>query len=245
MIKFFRKIRQNLLNEGKTAKYFKYAIGEIVLVVIGILIVLQINNWNEERKDQNKLLNIYRLISIDIDNDIEELQANLDFYNDKKSVFEKVVHDSITPNLLDQGLSSLISSSPRTLLNKKGVSQLGALQENDSLTFYLNDIYQFMDTRLIPLENGISDEVVDHKKYVRNTYEWYSEWINTTITQEVGSKEIHDYFLTNTAYRNRVVFLYDQIYNYYALSLAALIESLKMMQEAIDEILKKGNDQAL
>jgi hypothetical protein len=52
MIKFFRKIRQNLLNEGKTAKYFKYAIGEIVLVVIGILIALQINNWNENQKSK-------------------------------------------------------------------------------------------------------------------------------------------------------------------------------------------------
>jgi hypothetical protein len=51
MIKLFRKIRQNLLNEGKTTKYFKYAIGEIVLVVIGILIALQINNWNENRKE--------------------------------------------------------------------------------------------------------------------------------------------------------------------------------------------------
>jgi len=50
MIKFFRNIRQNLLNEGKTTRYFKYAIGEIVLVVIGILIALQINNWNEIRK---------------------------------------------------------------------------------------------------------------------------------------------------------------------------------------------------
>ena len=50
MIKFFRKIRQQLLSEGKIGKYFKYAIGEIVLVVIGILIALQINNWNEERK---------------------------------------------------------------------------------------------------------------------------------------------------------------------------------------------------
>ncbi|NKI30420.1 DUF6090 family protein [Croceivirga thetidis] len=50
MIKFFRKIRQNLLSEGKTGKYFKYAIGEIFLVVIGILIALQINNWNESRK---------------------------------------------------------------------------------------------------------------------------------------------------------------------------------------------------
>ncbi|PHQ28449.1 DUF6090 family protein [Leeuwenhoekiella nanhaiensis] len=50
MINFFRKIRQNLLSEGKTAKYIKYATGEIVLVVIGILIALQINNWNEGRK---------------------------------------------------------------------------------------------------------------------------------------------------------------------------------------------------
>ncbi|MCI4666653.1 MAG: DUF6090 family protein [Bacteroidia bacterium] len=54
MIKFFRKIRQNLLSEGKTGKYFKYAIGEIILVVIGILIALQINNWNENRKAENE-----------------------------------------------------------------------------------------------------------------------------------------------------------------------------------------------
>ncbi|SDB19800.1 hypothetical protein SAMN03097699_0049 [Flavobacteriaceae bacterium MAR_2010_188] len=99
-----------------------------------------------------------------------------------------------------------------------------------------------MDTRLLPLENGISNEVVDHKKYIRDTYDWYPEWINSTITQKVGSKEIHDYFLTNSTYRNRVVFLYDQIYNYYVRSLAALIKSLKMMKEAIGEILKKGND---
>jgi len=58
MIKFFRKIRQNLLSEGKTGNYFKYAIGEIVLVVIGILIALQINNWNENRIT-NKTVNTY------------------------------------------------------------------------------------------------------------------------------------------------------------------------------------------
>ena len=49
MIKFFRKIRQNLLMENKTGKYLKYAVGEIILVVIGILIALQINNWNQQR----------------------------------------------------------------------------------------------------------------------------------------------------------------------------------------------------
>ena len=54
MIKFFRKIRQNLLSEGKTGKYLKYAIGEIILVVIGILIALSINNWNENQKLRNQ-----------------------------------------------------------------------------------------------------------------------------------------------------------------------------------------------
>lgn len=54
MIKLFRTIRQKLIIEGKTANYLKYAIGEIVLVVIGILIALQINNWNENRKDKKK-----------------------------------------------------------------------------------------------------------------------------------------------------------------------------------------------
>jgi len=52
MIKFFRKIRQNLLSEGKTGKYIKYAIGEIVLVVIGILIALSINNWKNYQDDR-------------------------------------------------------------------------------------------------------------------------------------------------------------------------------------------------
>ena len=52
MIKFFRKIRQRLLSENKFSKYLIYAIGEIILVVIGILIALSINNWNENKKDR-------------------------------------------------------------------------------------------------------------------------------------------------------------------------------------------------
>jgi len=52
MIKFFRKIRYNLMSENKKGKYIKYAIGEIVLVVIGILIALSINNWNNNNQDK-------------------------------------------------------------------------------------------------------------------------------------------------------------------------------------------------
>ena len=63
MIKFFRTIRKTLIMENKTSKYLKYAIGEIVLVVVGILIALQINNWNENRKLrnlENKLLSMFQ-----------------------------------------------------------------------------------------------------------------------------------------------------------------------------------------
>ena len=60
MIKFFRKIRQDLLKKNKTGKYLKYAIGEIVLVVIGILIALSINNWNENKKNINQVEKAFR-----------------------------------------------------------------------------------------------------------------------------------------------------------------------------------------
>src|SRR5210317_1869781 len=58
MIKLFKKIRQQLLSQSKLSKYLIYAIGEIVLVVIGILIAIQINNWNEDQKksDREKIL---------------------------------------------------------------------------------------------------------------------------------------------------------------------------------------------
>ena len=52
MIKFFRKIRFDLMKKYKTGKYLKYAIGEIILVVIGILINLSINDWNDNRKNR-------------------------------------------------------------------------------------------------------------------------------------------------------------------------------------------------
>ena len=54
MIKFFRKIRYDLMEKNKTGKYLKYAIGEIILVVIGILIALYINNWNNNQNNLNK-----------------------------------------------------------------------------------------------------------------------------------------------------------------------------------------------
>lgn len=77
MIKFFRKIRQNMIKENKVSKYMLYAVGEIVLVVIGILIALSINNWNEKRND-NKISQVYlKGITNDIKNDLEQIDIIL------------------------------------------------------------------------------------------------------------------------------------------------------------------------
>ena len=54
MIPYFRKIRKQHADDNKPLKYLRYAVGEIILVVIGILIALQINNWNQARIDQKK-----------------------------------------------------------------------------------------------------------------------------------------------------------------------------------------------
>jgi len=82
MIKFFRNIRRRLLSENKLSRYFLYAIGEIFLVVIGILIALQINNWNEAKKtklQEVKLLN----------NLYASIQGDLIYINDYSSVFDQ------------------------------------------------------------------------------------------------------------------------------------------------------------
>ena len=77
MIKFFRKIRQNLLIENKTGAYFKYAIGEIILVVIGILIALQINHWNENRKENSSLQILTENLNNEFEKNLIELELDI------------------------------------------------------------------------------------------------------------------------------------------------------------------------
>ena len=77
MIKFFRKIRQRLLTKNKFSKYLLYAFGEIVLVVIGILIALQINNLNEQQKTKNYEKKILKEIRASLTKDLERTQNNL------------------------------------------------------------------------------------------------------------------------------------------------------------------------
>ncbi|MFH6768800.1 DUF6090 family protein [Gaetbulibacter aquiaggeris] len=77
MIKFFRKIRQKLLAENKISKYLLYAVGEIILVVIGILIALQINNWNEINKTHIIEINTLKELRSDLEQNRIEINGHI------------------------------------------------------------------------------------------------------------------------------------------------------------------------
>ncbi|NNK79857.1 MAG: hypothetical protein HKO93_00035 [Flavobacteriales bacterium] len=86
MIKFFRKIRQRLLSESKFSKYLLYAIGEIALVMIGILLALQVNNWNELRKERGREVGFLHGLKTDLLAD----QRQLDYIIERRT--EKVAN---------------------------------------------------------------------------------------------------------------------------------------------------------
>lgn len=75
MIRFFRRIRKNLLEENRLRKYIVYAIGEIILVMIGILLALQVNNWNEEKKGKAELNQYLGSLKENIQQDIKTLDS--------------------------------------------------------------------------------------------------------------------------------------------------------------------------
>jgi len=78
LIGFFRKIRQQLIGESKISKYLLYALGEILLVVIGILIALQVNNWNQERLATIKAISYHERIIEDLDIFISETERAME-----------------------------------------------------------------------------------------------------------------------------------------------------------------------
>jgi hypothetical protein len=111
MIKFFRKIRQNLLSEGKTGKYIKYAIGEIILVVVGILIALSINTWSQNVQNKRKEVEHLSNLILDLKADslrLSTLENSFKIAVQSKRVFEDIIDgrrtsmDSININFTNQ-----------------------------------------------------------------------------------------------------------------------------------------------
>ena len=92
MIKFFRKIRYNLMETGKTGKYLKYAIGEIVLVMIGILLALQVNNWNEERKTRQKEQKILLELKDNLEESLQSFQYRRNVTHREIRMIDRIFH---------------------------------------------------------------------------------------------------------------------------------------------------------
>ncbi len=121
MIKFFRKIRKNLLSENKFSKYFMYAIGEIVLVMIGILLALSVSNWNTERQENES--NVRLLEKLD-----NELQLNIDrlsFLNNhelgyinnlkRNDSLEVILNNGLTENDIENLVKNYFTASTLNL----------------------------------------------------------------------------------------------------------------------------------
>ncbi|MCH2490870.1 MAG: DUF6090 family protein [Flavobacteriales bacterium] len=207
MIKFFRRIRHRLLSENKFGRYVIYGIGEIVLVVIGILIALYINNWNEERKSiaetEHLLTQIHRELAFNIDqaNDVSR------FYRQRDSLVYNVLHKKVTyndyiPNRLYSGLlqgiplANLKDNAFRNLTNHE--SQL--TQQQDSLYDKLIDLYEKNKNRLdISDENAIM-RLQKHAQKLKDEKPWY---YNYHVKNEL-TDEMIDYFLNDPIYLNEV-----------------------------------------
>ena len=163
MIKFFRKIRQNLLSEGKTGKYFKYAIGEIVLVVIGILIALSINNWNESRKNLKTKINYIEsfkrdlsLDTLDLSNSIKFMKADLDYH---LFLSERISSQFANKDTLIKIIRFEYSPyfNPANNLNNKTFEQINSVGQLNLLDSWMTDLiikhnsFQLQMTKVIDM----------------------------------------------------------------------------------------------
>ncbi|WP_375325524.1 DUF6090 family protein [Flagellimonas sp. GZD32] len=150
MIKFFRKIREKFLIENKFNKYLIYAIGEIFLVVIGILIALQINNWNNNRIEHKIETNILSEILVNLEKDIINLNSKITYNNDKtklnRDVLEHLEQRTPLTDSLKWSYARIIGRGnfePITVayenLKSKGIDII----HNDSLRIAISELYDF------------------------------------------------------------------------------------------------------
>jgi hypothetical protein len=176
MIKFFRKIRQKMLSENKVRQYLLYAIGEIILVVIGILIALQINNWNEGRKATNKLHNYTQKLINDIVSDTVnlnmlinkgkkrqlEIETYFEYFDSGNNTLDKLLDSAYQ---VDLTLFRYLPIS-YTFQDMQQSGNTDLLNENQRKAFVeLNNAQEFL---IIIIEKAIAD--IKEEQYKRNTY---------------------------------------------------------------------------
>jgi hypothetical protein len=230
MIKIFRNIRQNLLSEGKTSKYFKYAIGEIFLVVIGILIALQINNWNENRKQNDNLSSIYQIIKEDLTIDIAEIDVFIEeFETVREPAFEAVLNTNPSKEewLKHPEYRSVLEGFKDFTINQRGFEMLKS-QLNSTIIAKQNlasKINLFYNQHLVEI-NVANYEIM--REFENNMNERkQSPWLaNFILNKDI--KEAVEYIVDDPIEKNRIA-LYYIVYRIYVKEL----QKFKINGEAI------------
>lgn len=183
MIKIFRNIRYKLMSENKTGRYFKYAIGEIILVVIGILIALQINNWNENRKNSITEADYYCRILDDFVLNEKLIDENYERINHKIQLTKALIKDI-----------HKIPNVKSTIVNKFIAAVRQDVFVPSTITF--DDITSSGQLKLLK-DIELKNRLIQHRAFLNNTIELLEENRN-----EIVKKSINYDFITKVGYQD-------------------------------------------
>ena len=227
--------------ENKTGKYFKYAIGEIVLVVIGILIALQINNWNESRKKKKQLDVIYTSIEQNLKTDLKTIKEPIEFYENLDSTLTKILTTTYPTSFLDSiNEDNYLDCLPcKSNINRYNVFQkqdngfelLKKYEDDESIedSNFSQEIIEFytnQGNRLSDFIDFISNESYTNLKYYEQ-FPWYSDYSLNKYNAEAVA-----YFLNDQNYKNKAA-------NFKILIGRNYLRSLKNYQKTANEIITK------
>lgn len=203
--------------KNQSSKYIKYAIGEIVLVVIGILIAVSINDWSETNKQKQELQNIYTIISEDLKQDIKHVDEIIEQYKIRDSIFQRILNNKITKEDYKNCLfcTRVITGYPDLTINKNGYNLLAKYTNNSK--YYKDSLQlramQFYTKQLVELhaDDGIiSEDLKSNYTDWKNNYHWFADYITGR-----NLDGFIDYALNDPDYKNRVAnfyFLHIKIY---------------------------------
>lgn len=186
MIKFFRHIRRALLGEGKFSKYLLYAIGEIILVVIGILIALQINNANELRKERAKEVGYLENLKVDLQKEIENAKYFANYHFEKAKACVELVNGTAPTNIAEVQLYT--DRYEQVFIWYDFVPNNNTFKEllsSGNLSLIKNDTIK---TSLLELDK-IYAEIATGEYHMRREYE---EYLYNTHVKNISALEFFD-----------------------------------------------------
>ena len=239
MIKVFHKIREKMLNQGKIGSYLKYAIGEIILVVIGILIALQVNNWNEERKNQQQLYSIYSAIEDDLRMDIKDINSVISGMQVNEPCFLQVINGEMTQEIYEshRKCAYILSGFPDISMRQNAFNLLsefhGYEKEKQKETIKaINEFYTYYNTEIAVDQKSVTDVFNSRDAYWAKKYPWYSDYLFKKPNQA-----FIEYALNSYEYKNEVSIFYFVFFKLYVTMLKSYKQdALKLIDRMHSEV---------